>query len=173
MKILLVNHYAGSPDLGMEFRPYYMSIEWIKKGHEVLIVGATYSHLRKNQPQTGQQKTDGINFLWIKTNTYRGNGLGRIISMFLFVFKLCLRINRLANAFRPDVVIASSTYPLDIYPAHRITRKANAKLVFEVHDLWPLSPLELGGYSKYHPFILAMQWAEPEKLVQRTSTSYF
>ena len=24
MNILLINHYAGSPDLGMEFRPYYM-----------------------------------------------------------------------------------------------------------------------------------------------------
>ena len=25
MNILLINHYAGSPDLGMEFRPYYMA----------------------------------------------------------------------------------------------------------------------------------------------------
>ena len=160
MKILLVNHYAGSPDLGMEFRPYYMSIEWIKKGHEVLIVGATYSHLRKNQPQVGQQKKDGINYLWIKTNTYKGNGFGRIFSMFSFVFKLCLKIHKIVKNFHPDVVIASSTYPLDIYPAQRIARQSNAKLVFEVHDLWPLSPLELGGYSKYHPFILTMQLAE-------------
>lgn len=27
MNILLINHYAGSPDLGMEFRPYYMAKE--------------------------------------------------------------------------------------------------------------------------------------------------
>jgi glycosyltransferase involved in cell wall biosynthesis len=37
---------------------------------------------------------------------------------------------------------------------------AGAKLVFEIHDLWPLSPMELGGYSKYHPFIFVMQIAE-------------
>ena len=39
MKILLINHYAGSPNLGMEFRPNYVTKEWGKLGHEVLIVG--------------------------------------------------------------------------------------------------------------------------------------
>lgn len=48
MNILLINHYAGNPELGMEFRPYYMAKEWVKQGHEVLILGATYSHLRKS-----------------------------------------------------------------------------------------------------------------------------
>ena len=38
MNILLINHYAGSPELGMEFRPYYMAKEWVKAGHQVLIV---------------------------------------------------------------------------------------------------------------------------------------
>lgn len=60
----------------------------------------------------------------------------------------------------PDVVIASSTYPMDIWPAHRIAKMAGAKLVFEVHDLWPLSPIELGGISKWHPFIIMVQAAE-------------
>lgn len=45
MNILLINHYAGSPDLGMEFRPYYMAKEWQKAGHHVRIVGGSFSHL--------------------------------------------------------------------------------------------------------------------------------
>ncbi len=49
MNILLINHYAGSPELGMEFRPYYMAKEWVKMGHQVLIVGGSFSHLRKVQ----------------------------------------------------------------------------------------------------------------------------
>lgn len=27
MNILLINHYAGYPNLGMEYRPYYLSKE--------------------------------------------------------------------------------------------------------------------------------------------------
>ena len=42
MKILLINHYAGSPNMGMEFRPYYVNKGRVKLGHEVLIVGGSY-----------------------------------------------------------------------------------------------------------------------------------
>jgi glycosyltransferase involved in cell wall biosynthesis len=66
----------------------------------------------------------------------------------------------LAEDFRPDVVIASSTYPMDIWAARRIARIARAMLVFEVHDLWPLSPIELSGMSPHHPFVLLCRVAE-------------
>jgi hypothetical protein len=160
MNILLVDHYAGTPELGMEFRPYYMAKEWIKAGHQVLVVGGTFSHLRKNQPYKGKQNVNGVDYYWIKTNTYKGNGVGRIYSMFLFVFKLMFFHQKIYKEFNPDIVIASSTYPLDIYPVRKIARKYHAKFIYEVHDLWPLSPIELGGYSKKHPFIWVMQKAE-------------
>ena len=160
MNILLINHYAGSPNYGMEFRPYYMAKEWISQGHKVLIIGGSFSHLRKEQPQVFREEIDGIEYCWIKLNEYAGNGLGRIFSMFSFVNKLYFKFSGYLNGFGPDVVIASSTYPLDIYPAHKIAKKYKAKLIYEVHDLWPLSPMEIGGYSKYHPFIMIMQQAE-------------
>ena len=31
MNILYIEHYAGSPEMGMEFRPYYLSKEWIRQ----------------------------------------------------------------------------------------------------------------------------------------------
>ena len=160
MNILLINHYAGSPSYGMEFRPYYMAKEWVKSGHNVLIVGGSCSHLRKQQPNPGPEIIDGINYIWVKLNTYKGNGIGRIFSMGLFVSKLWFKYKSYLNGFRPDVVIASSTYPIDIYPARKIARHYDAKLIYEVHDLWPLSPIELGGYSEKHPFIRVMQRAE-------------
>ncbi len=160
MNILLINHYAGSPELGMEFRPYYMAKEWVKQGHKVWILGATYSHLRKKQPVVRKENVDGINYYWVRTNTYKGNGIGRIFSMFVFVIKLMFFSKSIYELFQPDVVIASSTYPLDIFPAKKIARRYKAKLIYEVHDLWPLSPMEIGGYSKWHPFIVVMQMAE-------------
>ena len=51
MRILYINHYAGSPRHGMEFRPYYLAREWVKAGHEVNMLAADTSHLRQTNPQ--------------------------------------------------------------------------------------------------------------------------
>lgn len=147
--------------MGMEYRPYYLAREWQKMGHEVTIVGGTYSHLRAhNPPASGWQEYEGVSYLWLKTPRYQGNGGKRAISMFVFVLKLFLRAGAIRRRVRPDLVIASSTYTLDIYPAWWMARRARAKLVYEVHDLWPLSPIELGGISPKHPFMRLLQHGE-------------
>lgn len=164
MNILLINHYAGSDYHGMEFRPYYMGREWVDMGHKVIILGADFSHLRKKNPQIKEdfeeEIIDGITYVWVKTPEYQGNGVGRIKNISTFMFKLRMNYKKLADKYRPDAVIASSTYPLDIYPAHRIAKRSNAKLFFEIHDLWPLTPMEIGGYSKNNPAIVMLQRAE-------------
>lgn len=164
MNILLINHYAGGPHMGMEYRPHYLAREWVKAGHSVRIVAASFAHTRNHQPETQGTVTrewrDGVDYAWLKTPTYHGNGLGRIRNMLAFVAQLYRRLPALTAGWRPDVVIASSTYPLDYYPARWIARKHGAKVVFEVHDLWPMSPMELGRMSKFHPFIAVMQAAE-------------
>ena len=53
MNILYVEHYAGTPALGMEFRPYYLAREWVRAGHRVQILAASYSHVRARQPDVG------------------------------------------------------------------------------------------------------------------------
>lgn len=46
--IWIINDYAGSPYHGMVFRHYYLAKEWVKKGYNVYIISATYSHYFKN-----------------------------------------------------------------------------------------------------------------------------
>jgi hypothetical protein len=168
MNILLINHYAGSVIHGMEFRPYYMAREWMKRGHRVRIVAASQAHVRKQQPRPEKvgsvEDIDGIEYQWMKTPAYDGNSPARAVNIFAFAGKLWALSTRLASEFQPDIVIASSTHPFDIYAAERIARRAKARLVFELHDLWPLSPIELGGMSPYHPFILAVGAAEKRAL---------
>lgn len=159
MNILMISHYAGGPQYGMEFRSYYMGREWVRMGHKVLIAGATYSHLRKQQPIEGHETIEGVGYLWLPTRTYEGNGMGRVLSMADFVREVYHHSNELV-AFEPDLVIASSVYTFDIYPCRHIARKTHARLVYEVHDLWPLSPMVIGGYSKWHPFIWLLQCGE-------------
>ncbi|MDE6952090.1 MAG: glycosyltransferase family 4 protein [Lachnospiraceae bacterium] len=164
MRILLINHYAGSPEMGMEFRPYYFAREWIKMGHQVDIIAADYSHLRTGNPEVGAdfetEDIDGIRYHWIKTGKYEGNGAKRALTMFRFVGKLWRKAGKIVQEYAPDVVITSSTYPLDTYGGQRIAKKAKAKLIHEVHDMWPATLIELGGMSRYHPFVVVMQMAE-------------
>lgn len=163
MNILYIFHYAGSPEYGMSFRPYYMSREWVKQGHNVTIIASSFSHLRQKNPVVTndfQEETiDGIKYVWLKGNEY-GGSIARITNIASFVWKLQRNAKKIAKTYKPDLVIASSTYPLDNVPANKIARIAGAKHCYEAHDIWPLSPMVIGGYSKWHPFIIVMQWAE-------------
>ena len=161
MNILLVNHYAGTPALGMEYRPYYLAREWVRMGHRVRVVGATFSHVRARQPEPGDEVVDGIAYRWLPTPAYAGNGWGRMRNILSFLSQLWAQADALAREFAPDVVITSSTYPMDTWVGQRIAQAAGrCQLVHEIHDLWPLSPIELSGMSPWHPFALICQSAE-------------
>ena len=80
--------------------------------------------------------------------------------MFRFVGKLWRHAGKMARKWKPDVVITSSTYPLDTYAGRRIAKRSGARLIHEVHDLWPLTLTEVGGISRHHPFVLLLQMAE-------------
>lgn len=149
----------------MEYRPYYLGREWCRLGHRVRIIASAHSHVRTHNPDLREKSRvdeviDAVEYTWFKTPTYTGNGARRFLNIAAFVSRLYRDGPGLVSEYRPDVVIASSTYPLDIWPAHRIARLSGARLLFEVHDLWPLSPMELGGYSSRHPFIMLLQAAE-------------
>lgn len=167
MNILLINHYAGSPQHGMEYRPFYLAREWVRAGHKVRILGAGFSHVRTHQPKrpvdskaTWHESIEGIDYQWFATPAYKGNGVSRVRNIGTFLGRVFWASRQISDEFKPDVVIASSTYPMDIWVAQRLAKLNNAKLVFEVHDLWPLSPIEIGGMSPSHPFIRVCQAAE-------------
>src|SRR6185437_53862 len=125
-------------------------------------------HVRSAQPTSNGAEIinlttewiDGIEYEWYPTPAYKGNNIGRLRNIWTFLRQLWAGAKAVSRSFGPDVVVASSTYPMDIWAARRIARISGAKLVFEVHDLWPLSPIELGGMSPHHPFIRLCQWAE-------------
>ena len=164
LNILIINHYAGTDELGMEYRHFYLGQELVRIGHNVTIVAASYSHLRRQQPiVNGWYKYEvncGLKYCFIKSSSYRKNGIKRFLNMFTFICNLFLLSNKISKEVTPDVVINSSTYPMDIWPAKFIAKKTKAKLVFELHDIWPMSPKEIGGMSHWHPFIQICQIAE-------------
>jgi glycosyltransferase involved in cell wall biosynthesis len=164
MNILIINHYAGSSIHGMEYRPYYLAKEWMRLGHVVTIVAASFSHLHTKSPEVKEILTheliDGINYIWLKTPRYVGNGGARVLNMLCFAWKLINMQHSILNLSQPNVVIASSPHPFIIYGAKMIAQSTRAKLIFEVRDLWPLTLIELGGIPYWHPFIIFMQMIE-------------
>jgi glycosyltransferase involved in cell wall biosynthesis len=147
----------------MNFRQYYFAREFVRAGHRVLIASSSYSHQFHVQPRTEgrytRQDIDGIEYVWIKTPSFRGSAdKARVLHWLVFT----LRLGGLLKVARaePDVIIVSSPIPYPILPASRLARRLGARLVFEVRDIWPLSLVELGSYSERHPFIRFTQWVE-------------
>ena len=176
MNILYINHYAGGLTYGMEYRPYYLAREWVRLGHNVTIIASNVSHLRTHVIiPDGQnylvENIDGISYVWCRTPDYHSNGIKRVINIFSFLRSLRKLMPSIIKGKNipdntnskfdiPDLVIASSTYPFDTKVVSKIAKKTGAKFVYEVHDLWPLTPIELNGMLKKHPFIMLMQRAE-------------
>jgi glycosyltransferase involved in cell wall biosynthesis len=164
MNILIINQYAGSIDHGMVTRPFYLGREWARQGHNVWIVAGSYSHLRVRTPHVSGRVTEeevaGISYLWLKTPAYHGKGFLRAVSIAAFIRELYRQKDLIIRECRPDIVITSSGYHLDVMPARAIADRTGAHLIVDVRDLWPLTAIELFDTPRWHPFVLLLQYAE-------------
>jgi glycosyltransferase involved in cell wall biosynthesis len=142
----------------MEYRHYYLAQHFLRMGLRPVIFCAAFHHLLTKLPETDCGEVDGIRYVWIKTCRYEKNDVRRVVNMVEFYARLALR--GLRELPRPDVVIASSPHPFVAFNGRRLARKYDAKFIFEVRDLWPLTLLELGGHSPRHPFVRTMARAE-------------
>lgn len=61
---------------------------------------------------------------------------------------------------KPDVILGSTMTLFGADAARRLADYFNVPFVYEVRDLWPLTPIELGGYSKWHPFLLYLDYLD-------------
>lgn len=162
MHIVIFAHFAGSPLHGMVYGHYYLAKEWIKLGHNVTIIAASFAHTRFKQPkQNGKitiENIDGIRYIWLLTPSYNPkSSFGRILN--IITFTLRCHFSKLPIKIA-DLIICSSHHPFPIFTAYNYAKKFNSRLVFEVRDLWPLTLIELGNASKRNPFIALMQLAE-------------
>ena len=159
------HHYAGSPILGMSYRPYYLTREFAKAGHQAHIISASFHHLLQEKEEQSQQlqfKTvDDVSFITLKTRVYQGNGVGRLLNMMDYVYRLKRNMTDLmALTGKPDVIIVSSAHPFHYLTLEKLARKINARLIFEVRDLWPLSLQDILKTSKRHPLLLWLSYIE-------------
>lgn len=165
MNIWYMHHYSGSKNEFKYGRPYFLAEAFKCIGVNCRIISASYHHLMRfpqDQKAPVEHLNDsGINYSWIKTPKYVGNGFGRLINMLSFAVRL--RFTNLVKKYnyeRPDVIIVSSGHPLHFIAGKYWAKKFGAKLIFEVRDLWPLSLIENLNVSSYHPLCLLFSMIE-------------
>lgn len=160
---MILNQFASTPSYssGAGERFYYLCPFFKEAGIKTRVVSGGYNHLFVKNPATpklfNDEKIDGGLFTWVKIRTYnKASFLGRFLSWIEFFLKLFL----LRHKDRPDVVLVSSMSLFPIIYAFWLRLRFRSKVVLEVRDIWPLTPMELGGYSAKNPFIFFMALIE-------------
>lgn len=162
--IWIINQYSSTPDTGLAGRHYYLGQELAKKGHTVYVVAGSYSHLLHspkifNEPFLMEEVANNFKFIWFNLAYYtHAHSKRRILNEFSFSKKLLSLIKVIED--KPDVIIHSSPALISFFGAKYLSNYHNVPYIFEVRDPWPLTLVELGGYSFKHPFIRFLQWIE-------------
>lgn len=142
MRILYVHQYFATLESATGTRSYEFARRLVERGHEVtMVTGRTWlGHL----PRSGlvsRMDIDGIDVrvIGVEYSPHMGP-LGRLWAFVAFMVAatwVCLRV-------RSDVVYASST-PLTVgVPGWLAARRWRVPFVFEIRDLWPEAPIQLG-----------------------------
>lgn len=157
--IWIINEYAGSPQYGMTYRHYYFARELLKKGYNVTIITAAYSHFLTKFPDTSGKFTseniDGINYLWIKVIKYSKSFCKKRVFKW-FDFMSSLFFIPFKSIPKPDIILVSPTAPFPVLPAWFWAKRLKCQLFFEVRDIWPLTLIELGNFKPSNLFIKFM-----------------
>jgi glycosyltransferase involved in cell wall biosynthesis len=160
MRIWYLNHYSVPPGFGFPGRAYHLAKNFEDMGHDMTVICASWHHLR-NEPhpenQTGSCSLyDGVKYVHLKTGCYSGNGFARIKNMLAFAnaVKRLYKKVKAGILKQPDILIPSCVHPFTFPPAYNLSKQFDAKLIYEVRDIWPLSLIELAGISRWHPLIL-------------------
>jgi glycosyltransferase involved in cell wall biosynthesis len=163
MNIWYISKYASSSKYNAGTRHFFLGEEWVKTGNDVTIFSSNSSHLSKSFPQFKgsymSEEINGVKAIWFNIiKSKSSSGINRIIGWFLFDLKLLLLRKKFLS--KPDVIIVSSLSLTTVLPGLILSKLYKSKFVFEVRDIWPLSVIKLGGYSKYNPFIIYLTWLE-------------
>src|SRR5690606_38032451 len=150
---IYIHQYFHTPNEAGGTRSYWISQELIKNGHTVTML--TTSKTIKGNIEKG--KVDGINVIYLKVNySQKMSILRRLLSFVNFMLKSTLIAFKEKNV---DLVISTST-PLTVgFPALVLKKLKNIPYVFEVRDLWPEVPIQMGGLKNKISIKMAL-WFE-------------
>ncbi|MCH6257896.1 glycosyltransferase family 4 protein [Puniceicoccaceae bacterium K14] len=142
MKILYLHQYFNTPSMIGSTRSYEMGKRWVEAGHEVHVITSDKRESEKNDQNWVTTIEDGVNVHWLPVPYSNYMSYSQRIKAF---FKFAFSSGKKAIEIGGDVIFATST-PLTIaLPAIKAKKKLNIPMVFEVRDLWPEAPIQMGA----------------------------
>ena len=74
MKILIISHAAGTPEIGPNLRTFYLATKLSTNNHQVRVIGADKFHKYHKNPLQVYGRSDiiieGVHYRWLKTTNY-------------------------------------------------------------------------------------------------------
>lgn len=140
MRVLYIHQYFKTPNEPGGTRSYWISRKLIEKGHEVIMLTS-----RNNMDKSSEHLSiDGINVIYLNVRYDQKMGLfKRFISFLSFMVKTIKIVFILRNNY--DKIYATST-PLSVgIPAIIAKTFLNKPYIFEIRDLWPEVPIQMGA----------------------------
>lgn len=161
--VWIINQYGSLPSTGMGGRHRHLARELSGLGFRVSLVSARWTHGTRDEEAADVapelEEFEGFRFLRVPVIKYKhAHDKKRILNWFWFAWQTRKLRQKLGE--KPDVVLYSSPSLIGYLTAYRLARKYKARLIFEVRDIWPLTLVQLGGFSAKHPFIVFLQWIE-------------
>lgn len=151
MHILYIHQYFKTPDESGGTRSYFIAKKMIERGHKVSMICSTC-----NKEKVGRNEVEGISvhYLYAPYKNEMGK-LGRIKAFLSFMYKAI----RLGKSIKDvDLMYATST-PLTVgYIAHRIKKATQTPYIFEVRDLWPEFPIQMGAIKNKQVIAFLKKW---------------
>lgn len=141
MNILYIHQYFLTPQEPGGTRSYWIAQELIKNGHQVTMLTSSTRFIESVK----KINIDGINVIYLKEEYDQNMGVGRRLRAFLSFMYKATRISWQQRDI--DLVIATST-PLTIgIPALMLKWFKHIPYIFEVRDLWPDVPIQMGAIT--------------------------
>lgn len=137
MKILYIHQYFCTPKEPGGTRSYWIAQALVKKGYGVTMITTSSAVQRREE-----KSIDGINVIYLKEEYHQNMTILRRLKAF---FGFAWKSLKEANRQDADLIIATST-PLTVgIPALFMKFFWKVPYIFEVRDLWPEVPIQMGA----------------------------
>ncbi len=149
--VWILNHYAQEPGGTGGIRHYGLASNLPDYGWSASIIAASVEHASGRQRLRGAvlrklETIARVQWLWLRTPNYKGNGIGRMFNMLVYTIAVLLP-GMTRGLPRPDLIVGSSVHPFAAWAGALLARRYGVPFVFEVRDLWPSTLIDMGQIS--------------------------